>query len=349
MSGGNDKLERELESFLADDSRVAALYRRLPKDEPDARLDAAILEQARAATHTRRTRPRWLPAMSAAAALVVVAGLAYRVGPQVWSARSGVSEKAEQNVAAPAPVAEPAPDTSASQPATAVPQSAGGLAAPQAASAPAMKRAAPSAAENAPAHVVVERQRHAAADKLRSESRENEQQKLSGKTQPAQTLQSADTRVESKEAFRDNVEAAQSQPAGPKASPEPAHAAALRSAASPPRLDAAPAPPPPAASDAAAANTTNAAKPVSNAFPAAATYAPMSAPASASAPAPAREAAQPAQSAADVEVNLYPEHWIADIRTMLKNGRRDDAIKNLTAFRKRYPDYKLPDDLRDLK
>ena len=90
MSGGNDKHERELESFLADDSRVAALYRRLPKDEPDARLDAKILAQARAAVRPRRARSRWLPAMSAAAALVVVAGLAYRVGPQVWNERSGV-------------------------------------------------------------------------------------------------------------------------------------------------------------------------------------------------------------------------------------------------------------------
>jgi outer membrane protein assembly factor BamD (BamD/ComL family) len=67
----------------------------------------------------------------------------------------------------------------------------------------------------------------------------------------------------------------------------------------------------------------------------------------ASAPAPAREMA--VHSAADIEVNLYPEHWISDIQQMLKDGRRDDAIKNLEAFRKRYPDYKLPDDLRDLK
>ena len=64
-------------------------------------------------------------------------------------------------------------------------------------------------------------------------------------------------------------------------------------------------------------------------------------------PAPARERA--AQTAADIEVNLYPEHWIADIHKMLKDGRRDDAIRNLIAFRKHYPDYKLPDDLRDLK
>ncbi len=56
-----------------------------------------------------------------------------------------------------------------------------------------------------------------------------------------------------------------------------------------------------------------------------------------------------AQSVADVEATLYPEHWIADIQKMLKDGHRDDAIRNLKAFRKHYPDYTLPDDLRDLK
>jgi hypothetical protein len=33
---------------------------------------------------------------------------------------------------------------------------------------------------------------------------------------------------------------------------------------------------------------------------------------------------------------------------MLKENRRDEALRSLAEFRRMYPDYKLPDDLRDL-
>jgi hypothetical protein len=68
------------------------------------------------------------------------------------------------------------------------------------------------------------------------------------------------------------------------------------------------------------------------------------------APAPAAKAAQsaPARSK-DPNASLYPEHWLANIRTMLREHKRDDALRSLGEFRKMYPDYHLPDDLRDLK
>jgi hypothetical protein len=69
-------------------------------------------------------------------------------------------------------------------------------------------------------------------------------------------------------------------------------------------------------------------------------------------PAPAPAAAfAPAPTAMNVTpVNgLYPEHWIADIRTLLRDHRRGEALRSLDAFRKQYPDYPLPDDLRDVK
>jgi Meckel syndrome type 1 protein len=312
MTSGDNKLERELESFLADDSRVAALYRRLPKDEPDAKLDAAILAQARAAVATRRSRPRWMPAMSAAAALVVVAGLAYRLGPHVWNERSAVSENAEQTVAAPA---SPAPTNEPQQSAETA-----GAAASRATPAP------------VPQPTRVERERSTSEEKTRGELGKVERPKtpaaaFATQSTPAKKLESAD-----KQSARDSVDAAtansnvlQSQ-----------SAARMKSVAPAPRLDAVP-----------AAAPQPVGKP--NAFPgtpASAAYSPPPAPPSA-AMAPAREMAKP--SAADVEANSYPEHWIVDIRQMLEDGRRDDAIKNLAAFRKRYPDYKLPDDLRDLK
>ena len=51
----------------------------------------------------------------------------------------------------------------------------------------------------------------------------------------------------------------------------------------------------------------------------------------------------------DPNARLYPEHWLQNIRTMLRENHRDDAVRSLGEFRKMYPDYHLPDDLRDLK
>ena len=51
----------------------------------------------------------------------------------------------------------------------------------------------------------------------------------------------------------------------------------------------------------------------------------------------------------DPNASLYPEHWLANIRTMLRENRHDEALRSLAEFRKMYPDYHLPDDLRDLK
>jgi hypothetical protein len=51
----------------------------------------------------------------------------------------------------------------------------------------------------------------------------------------------------------------------------------------------------------------------------------------------------------DPNASLYPEHWLENIRIMLRENNRDDALRSLAEFRVIYPDYHLPDDLRDLK
>jgi len=51
----------------------------------------------------------------------------------------------------------------------------------------------------------------------------------------------------------------------------------------------------------------------------------------------------------DPNASLYPEHWLENIRAMLRDDHHDDAVHSLGEFRKTYPDYKLPDDLRDLE
>jgi len=43
---------------------------------------------------------------------------------------------------------------------------------------------------------------------------------------------------------------------------------------------------------------------------------------------------------------LYPENWIAKIRELLKQGEKEEARKEIEAFRIAYPDYELPDDLQ---
>src|SRR5690349_21057026 len=88
----NEQFEREFEDFLdQENSRVAALYRKLPRPEPDARLDAAVQAMARraqaAAPRTRARTPRWIPALSAAAIVTLAAGIAFRIGPTVWQER----------------------------------------------------------------------------------------------------------------------------------------------------------------------------------------------------------------------------------------------------------------------
>ncbi|MBS0486515.1 MAG: hypothetical protein JSS13_04180 [Proteobacteria bacterium] len=56
-----------------------------------------------------------------------------------------------------------------------------------------------------------------------------------------------------------------------------------------------------------------------------------------------------APAAADRNASLYPEHWLANIRQMLRDNQREAALRSLQEFRKKYPDYVLPDDLRDLR
>jgi hypothetical protein len=97
----SEKFERDFEAFLKEDSELAALYRKLPRPEPDAKLDAAVLSMAHRAlnpqlvatptatsrTSAARRRARWLPALSAAATAVFAIGVAIKMGPLIWSER----------------------------------------------------------------------------------------------------------------------------------------------------------------------------------------------------------------------------------------------------------------------
>ena len=73
--------------------------------------------------------------------------------------------------------------------------------------------------------------------------------------------------------------------------------------------------------------------------------APKPAPYVAPAPAPMATPARRADSA-ERDAARTPEQWIADIRRMRQEGRAADAEASLAEFRKRYPYYALPEDLK---
>ena len=41
-----------------------------------------------------------------------------------------------------------------------------------------------------------------------------------------------------------------------------------------------------------------------------------------------------------------PEKWLEDIRKLKTQGKTAEAERELADFKKRYPDYRLPEDLR---
>lgn len=69
------------------------------------------------------------------------------------------------------------------------------------------------------------------------------------------------------------------------------------------------------------------------------------APAPASVAAPMRSRNE-ADNETRVATRLSPEEWIIRIRQLRQQGREAEATRQLQAFRKSYPDYSLPEDLR---
>jgi len=159
---------REPDETLPGEAELAALYRQLPQHEPGPALDAAVLRAAAQALETdgaqrtvaverrkaprergdwvhpkpatraapagsaRKLRPRWLVGLSSAAALVLAAGLAWRMheSPRTESApvasgsvapaQAEATAAASNAPASPAPAAAP-PEQAASPPPAAAP------------------------------------------------------------------------------------------------------------------------------------------------------------------------------------------------------------------------------------
>jgi hypothetical protein len=278
----------------ADERALAALLAREESPGPSPQLDARILAAARGvsnpATTLHRPRPRWIAAMSIAATLVLVVGIAWRLRPLP-----------QRPMASEAPVAMRVSAT---------------------ASAEASRMAAPGEARTAPASAAV--------------------------TEPAPV--DAVRRV----AADARVEAPPPEPPVASAKPAPMEAAAPR---------AFPAPPPPpvaAAAPAVAQPAMPAAAPAANVSGEMAKQARAQdraetldrIDAAAAADAAASGAALPSREVLDEEPPATADSpqvqdaWLQRIRDLLSAGDADGARSSLAEFRRRYPDYALPEDLR---
>lgn len=439
MSTGKEQFEREFEAFLAgEESGVADAYRKLPQPEPDARLDAAIKAMAHRAlnpqlvatpqrTQARRRRARWVPALGAAAGVVLAAGIAFKLGPS-RSERGDFGTPGGDVIsvrpieppppAVEAPLSPAVPQTSDSG---VVAQKPGTRAAPApppaaAASTPAgepsedrLNRALERKAErsaNAAASAVADEDTlaksaqapaapaaQAAAFPAEEQGRKRSAETAAGRLPTIaegglQDLHGRDFRGDrkAKTTMAPALPAAVANAPAPSARPESPVAQSTmqdRAAAAPPpasvtesesgfaaataKKDAASPPPPPPARTQEADRKRDAppapalremAAPVApRANAAAGSAAEVATDAAPSAPPAAQPADVPesalklqrAPDSKDPNARLYPEHWLTNIRTMLREKHREEALRSLAEFRRLYPDYRLPDDLRDLK
>ena len=349
----NEQFEREFEDFLEqENSRVAALYRKLPRAEPDAKLDAAVQAMARraqtAAPRVRARTSRWVPALSAAAVVTLAAGIAFRIGPAVWQERqtgqlqkSAAENKVSPPMSASTAAAEKTPSDADAFKDKAAPKPA---AIPSPPAAPVISNAAPAA--RAPSRAVQAPPARVDAPTPQAfPSPPLEQEKKSVETGGAAASANDAVRAQAKGELDEQVlDRKRDQPVQTAPEVPTLKLRAERAATAPATEPAATAAPPPAREEAAARQAELRSVPA----PGQAASSGIAAESTRAAPAAKAAHLAPVRSK-DPNANLYPEHWLANIRTMLREKRHDDALRSLAEFRKMYPDYHLPDDLRDLK
>jgi hypothetical protein len=301
------------------DHRLSRIYREGAWPEPSRQIDAAIVAASRRAARERHPfARRWAPWLAVVAALVLISALglkAYR------EQREAVSPSTPDKTPAarakePAPVAEPksAAAKSAPPPQTVTP--------PQGFS--------------------------STMDLAESERLERLQRDLGLKRPPS----------------------GESPPSAPKAAPAEKPVAALkRESPETPRADPAQRAPvrstetPPPASPFAgkAPAATQGAAVFGTGIPPAPSSLQAQPPAQAQVPVPAQPpvparaaapstAALPGETARSVRaantLERSPQAWIEDIRKLMAEGRSEEAGRELAEFRKRYPEFALPEDLR---
>ncbi|HEY9134035.1 MAG TPA: hypothetical protein VIM98_19975 [Dyella sp.] len=108
------------EERLPGEDELAALYHKLPAVEPPAALDTTVLHTAaKAVQSAKRPRARWPLAVGSAAALAIVAGLAWRMGQMPQKAadsHQAAIEQSARTVTAPAAAAPAQAEKSEAKP-----------------------------------------------------------------------------------------------------------------------------------------------------------------------------------------------------------------------------------------
>jgi resuscitation-promoting factor RpfA len=309
-------MENEPKRGTVSDNRLSRIYREGAWPEPSRQIDAAIVAASRRAARERHPfARRWAPWLAAAAVLLLASALALKAFR-------------EQREAVLPPTPDKTPAARAKEPAPA--------AEPKAAEA----KAAP-----APQAVTPPRGFSSTMDLAEAERLERLQRDLGLKRPP-----SGESASPAKAAPAEKPVAAlkRESPETPRA--DPPQRAPVRSTETPP-----PASPfagqAPAATQGAAAFGTGItpAPPSVQARP----PAPAQPPVQAQPPVPAQAAAPstgalPGETARSVRAanERSPQAWIEDIRKLMTEGRSEEAGRELAEFRKRYPDFALPEDLR---
>ncbi len=294
------------------DPRVTEAYQGLGNENPPEAIDAAILAASRRAVGARPTvagarARRWALPISIAAVVVLTMSLALRVQLE----RSDLES------------AEPTPSVSAVPPAA---------------------RSPAADDKDAPRSAALE-----SKEEMRATAKQNQPADALAKSKPAAAPSAA---VESKPSVRGAGEREQSAPAR-KALKTPPMRTEAPQAAAPGFVPAPPAPAPspaePAAAPLGAAAASGAARP--DVATGLARQMPAEADANAGRAASrmaVEDRVQPlAEKAGKADADLSPRDWLERIATLRRDGRAKAADESLAAFRRRYPDYEIPKELRD--
>lgn len=309
------------------DNRLSRIYREGAWPEPSRQIDAAILSASRRAAREEHSfAKRWAPAFAIAATVMLTSALVlkvYRAQPEVVSLPASDNEPESRVTRAP-PAVEPKAAETNTVPAPA----------PQAAATPKGFASTMDAAE-------AER-----LDRLQRDLGSKQGLPPSGsllsapKPAPAEKAAPA-LKKEASQPLQRRPDLPQSQSARPREATSPPseqRPMSVFGASSP-----APAPSPAPASSPAAPSTASAPA-LAPASPPAPT--PAFAPAAAPAAAATSGAVTSALSAAPKAPERSPQVWIEEIRKLMAAGQSEEAGAEIAEFKKRYPDYTLPEDLR---
>ncbi len=296
------------------DQRLSRVYREGAWPEPSRQIDQAILAASRRAAREQPFVKRWAPSFAIAATVVLTSALVLKV---VREQPEAVSPTLPEKVAAPGAQQAPLAAEAKTAETKAAPAQA-----PQTATTPSGFSQTMDAGE---AERLDRLQRDLA---LRRSAPPNESPAPAPNFVPAE-----------KPAVALKKEAPEANRAGDALLQRRPDIQTLRARESPP--------PPREQRPATAPVSVFGAPPPAALAP---TPTPASPPAPAAATAPAAAATSgavaSALSAAPKAAERSPQAWIEDIRKLMAAGKSEEAGGELAEFKKRYPDYTLPEDLR---